>query len=169
MATTDPTRYTDTSYKQRSGRIMQGKSLHNITRMDYAKAKGWWVRVIKDNVQYSKLFSDGRNSGADNALQAAIDYRDKLLEELFGSATPSRSRPHTSNIQNTSGVIGVSHNMRLKRNKYIEESWIASWMEQGKQRKKSFSVKKHGYEGAVKLACELREDMCRKHQQPQRH
>jgi len=135
--------------------------MHNVTRMDYSKAKGWWVRIIKDNTHYSKLFSDSRYRSSEHALVAAISYRNELLGELFGSRSAGKRRGKSKQRYN-SGVIGVTHNMRLKNNEYLEESWVASWMENGRQCKKSFSVRKHGYDVAFQKSCDLRRQMAKK-------
>lgn len=56
--------------------------LSNITRFDYGNSHGWWVRVRRHGKRHTKLFSDGAHGSREQALQAALAYRDKLLTEL---------------------------------------------------------------------------------------
>ncbi len=56
--------------------------IRNITRYEYNRTNGWWVRVIHDGKVKSKLFSDNQHGGKVRALLAAIDYRDGLLRDL---------------------------------------------------------------------------------------
>ena len=51
----------------------------HITRLDYQKTHGWWVRIRRKSNPCSKLFSDGVYGGRDKALAAAIAWRDEKL------------------------------------------------------------------------------------------
>jgi len=60
---------------------------HAITRFEYGRARGWWVRLYRgtgdDRVCYSKLFSDRSYFGGKrSALQAARRWRDQQLKRL---------------------------------------------------------------------------------------
>jgi hypothetical protein len=53
--------------------------------------------------------------------------------------------------RNTSGITGVSLNR-------VNNCWVAHWTDlSGKLHRKSFAVKKYGYEEAFRLACEARQ------------
>ena len=54
-------------------------SLKHITRLDYQKTHGWWVRIRRKSNPCSKLFSDGVYGGREKALEAAIAWRDEKL------------------------------------------------------------------------------------------
>ena len=79
--------------------------MHHITRLDYQKTHGWWVRIKRYPETYSKLFSDGVWNGKDKALEAAIKWRDEKLKEL-----PLRTeRPNELNSKGIeTGVPGLS-------------------------------------------------------------
>jgi hypothetical protein len=70
----------------------------NITRMDYARAHGWWVRIYrncagKQKNCLSQLFSDGVYGGKRKALVAAIAWRDQMLELLPAKKQSGALRP----------------------------------------------------------------------------
>ena len=66
-------------------------SLRNITRFDYAKTHGWWVRMRRGKRVVSHFFSDGVHGGKRRARDEAIAYRDKALRKL-GPLLPKKSR-----------------------------------------------------------------------------
>lgn len=131
-----------------------------ITRLDHTKAHGWWVRVYKEGrlVARSKLFSDKVYGGKQLAKNAAIEHRDRLMAEH--GITPTRYR--TVDQRSKSGMVGVMLSKR-KSDGGLSVAWVASWVEGGKQRKASFSIREHGYQEAHRLAVEQR---CRKTGQP---
>jgi hypothetical protein len=58
------------------------KKIKNITRFDYNRSHGWWVRFEYRDHPISKLFSDSRYGGKRKALAAAREYRDEVLLTL---------------------------------------------------------------------------------------
>jgi hypothetical protein len=53
-------------------------ALKNITRFDYRKTHGYWVR-FEGAAPTTKLFSDGVYGGKRNALKAAQEFRDEWV------------------------------------------------------------------------------------------
>ena len=93
---------------------------------------GWVVRLVRDGEEHSKYFrfSDG---GVRKSLAKAKAWRDQKLKKLGPRqwrTGPNRKKP----TNNTSGTIGVS------KNKY--NRWVAAWNEDGKQRFKTFKLKR---------------------------
>lgn len=70
---------------------MGARAHRNITRFDYAKTRGWWVRIRRGNRAISRFFSDGIHGSNRAALKAAMAHRDKQLRRL-GPILPKRSR-----------------------------------------------------------------------------
>ena len=73
---------------------------HHITRIDIEPSEkypkrhpthGWQVRVRREGNRLSKFFADARNDGSEGALEAALVYRDELLEGLPPPAARPRS------------------------------------------------------------------------------
>jgi hypothetical protein len=73
--------------------------MRNITRLDYDRTHGWWVRLYRtdaagDKNCMSQMFSDGVHGGKRKALRRAIAWRDEMLALLpapkkdSGSARP---------------------------------------------------------------------------------
>lgn len=61
--------------------------LRNITRLDYERAHGWWVRIYRtdgagDKNCLSQMFSDGVHGGKRKALSKARAWRDEMLALL---------------------------------------------------------------------------------------
>jgi hypothetical protein len=75
---------------------MKASDRRNITRMDYGRAHGWWVRICrgagKNKRVVSASFADARLGGKRKALAAAVAWRDRTLKKL---APPRRGGPVT--------------------------------------------------------------------------
>lgn len=129
---------------------------HHITRIDIEPSEkypnrhpthGWQVRVRRDGKRLSKFFADAKFSDADAALEAAILYRDELLEEL----PPADAHPRKA--WSNTGVVGLS--VREKGNddsvrSIVQLNWIDA---EGKRKGASFSVEKWGLRQALWNGC----------------
>jgi hypothetical protein len=121
----------------------------NVTRMDYPKAHGYFVRVTWKGVQRAKLFSDGVYGDRFAALAAALDWRDQMTKEL-GKPPPGQAlRPDI-------GIHRVTKDGR--------DVFEATWLVNGKQGRTSFSVRKHGVKQARALALAARQRALSKRQ-----
>jgi hypothetical protein len=139
----------------------------NIQRMDYYKPNGghtlgWWVRVKRGDKKFSRLFSDNKFGGKENALIEARQYRDELEKEHgeiqnLGYQTSKSSR-------NKSGLTGVYKGPKITKKQsgktYIYQNWIATWIDHdtGKRKNRAFAISKYGEAGALKLALKAREE-----------
>jgi len=126
------------------------KPLRNIRRID-DDARGthaWLVRVQRRSHINIKMFSDGIFCGAQEALAAALEYRDILI------ITPSPAEHnlwHRTIVRrnNASGIPGVG----LYKRPNGTEKWVAHWIdENGIRKSRTFSVKIHGKRRAKQLA-----------------
>jgi hypothetical protein len=61
---------------------MATSTQRNITRFDYAKTHGWWVRIRRGDRAVSRFFSDGIHGGKRAARGAALAFRDAALRRL---------------------------------------------------------------------------------------
>lgn len=134
-----------------------GLGLTYITRMDHGNTHGWWVRVYKDSKPVeSKLFSDGVYGGKEKAKKSAQDHRDKVVKKhKIIPVHMRKTREHSVDSRSTSGVVGVTLSMADKSGS-LRVHWSARFMEKGRQRNISFSVRKYGYEGAFRHALKAR-------------
>jgi hypothetical protein len=133
---------TDLPASQRTPRGPRTTRYLNVTRMDYPKAHGYFVRVTWKGVQRAKLFSDGVYGDRFAALAAALDWRDKMTKEL---GKPEPGQPLRPDI----GVNRVTKDGR--------DVYEATWLVNGKQGRTSFSVRKHGIKKARALALAARQ------------
>lgn len=135
----------------------KGLGLTYITRMDHGNTHGWWVRVYKDSKPLeSKLFSDGVYGGKEKARKQAQDYRDKVVKKhKIVPVHLRKTREHSVDSRSTSGMVGVTLSMSDKSGS-TRVHWSARFMEKGRQRNVSFSVRKYGYEGAFRKALKAR-------------
>ena len=135
----------------------KGLGLTYITRMDHGNTHGWWVRVYKDSKPVeSKLFSDGVYGGKNKAKAEAQAHRDKVVaKNKIVPVHMRKTRQHSVDSRSTSGLVGVTLSVADKAGS-LRVHWSARFMEKGKQRNVSFSVRKYGYEGAFKKAVKTR-------------
>ena len=129
-----------------------------VIRIDSDSTHGWQVRVYRDGKTYSRLFSDKKAGGREEAFKAAKAFRQTLVEEVAElPATPRRRRLIRRNRNNSSGVVGVSRTFKSDRRGVRHEVYAVSWNpEPGVARGTSFSIKRYGEDTAFRLACQLR-------------
>lgn len=129
-----------------------------VIRIDSESTHGWQVRVYRHGKTYSKLFSDRKCGGMEEAFLEAEKYRSQLEDEV--SAMPEsepRRRLIRRNKNNSTGVIGISRTYKMDRRGVKHEVYAVSWNpEPGMARGTSFSIKKYGEDTAFKMACRLR-------------
>ena len=148
--------------------INRDNFLRNISRMDrrpYPKnahgSTGWWVRFRINGRSISEYFSDTKFQGKEKAFDAAVAFRDAIVREM---KPPSPQKPYeTATRRSTSGIIGVNRSSSYSINrlgkKYPFVRWQAHWPILGGIGKKahaSFSVRRYGEEGALRLAIQAR-------------
>jgi len=137
----------------------KGLGLTYITRMDHGNTHGWWVRVYKDSKPVeSKLFSDGVYGSKAKAKLEAQTHRDKVVKKnKIVPVHMRKTREHSVDCRSTSGLVGVTLSVADKAGS-LRVHWSARFMEKGKQRNVSFSVRKYGYDGAFRKAIRVRCD-----------
>lgn len=132
-----------------------------ISRLDAGSTHGWFVRGYRNGQTYSRLFSDRKHGGREEALDQARAYRDKLwnkLDEL--PRQPRRRRLVLRDSRNSTGVLGVCRTKKKTPNGTINECYSVTWRpEPGKQKCTSFSIRKYGEERAFEMAVEHRRKM----------
>lgn len=134
------------------------KALRFITRTDYARTKGWWVRVsVEGRNKATRLFSDSQYGGKAAALRAAKAWRDQALARHKVHVRPDGGWTHKKDRRSRSGIVGVGLEVRRK-GRTEEYAWQARWVEHGRYRRRSFTIKKLGYEGAFRRAVRLRSE-----------
>ena len=131
-----------------SHRIM--KPLRNIRRIDddSRRTHAWLVQVQRRSHIIIKMFSDGIFGGKQEALSAALEYRDILI---VAPSPAEHNLWHRTIVRrnNTSGIPGVG---RYKRATGTEK-WVAYWIdENGVRKSRTFSVNTYGERRAKQLA-----------------
>lgn len=140
---------------------MADSGYKSISRIDEPNKKthGWYVRVYFKGLMYSKFFSDARYSNADQALAAAVDYRD-ALERKLGKPRSERTVVQRS-PRNQSGVIGVRRRTKSSGKKGREagyEVYEVTWSSaSGQMHRTSVSIEKYGEAEAFRRAIEIRQ------------
>lgn len=119
------------------------------------------MRGYRNGKTFSRLFSDMKCGGTDNALKQAKEFRDELFNEL--STIPKRPRNRrivTKDSRNTTGVLGVCRTAKRSPNGTVNECYSVSWRPApGVQKCTSFSIRKYGEKKAFQLAVEHRKKM----------
>lgn len=138
------------------------ESRPGITRLDQVSVAthGWQVRIQWRGVRMGRFFSDSAWGGREAALLCAERYRDRLVARLDRRNAGVRASPrsHTSPAaRNQSGVVGVSRIVQRSAGGVEYSFWQASWTTpEGTRETVRFSIRKHGEEVALSLACEAR-------------
>ena len=129
-----------------------------VIRIDSDSTHGWQVRVYRHGKTYSKLFSDRKCGGKEEAFQEAVEYRKELEAEVAAMPESApRRRLIRHNKNNSTGVVGVSRTYKTDRRGVKHEVYAVSWNpEPGQAKGTSFSIKKYGEDTAFKMACRLR-------------
>lgn len=120
---------------------------------DSRSTHAWLVQVQRRNHIIMKMFSDSIFGGKQEALSAALEYRDILV---IAPSPAEHNLWHRMIVRrnNTSGIPGVG---RYKRATGTEK-WIAYWNdENGVWKSRSFSVNIHGERRAKQLAISARQ------------
>ncbi len=77
-----------------------------ITRMDYARAKGWWVRVSVGNGRLvTRLFSDSEFGSSEGARAAAGHWRDAVAVHHGLGAKPAGRGPKAARAAAESAAV----------------------------------------------------------------
>lgn len=135
--------------------------MRNLRRVDHAASSThcWRVAVRRRNELIRRDFSDGLHGGREQAFQAALAYRNSIIE-----THPPFGKPEYCKIlkkSNRSGVSGLKRVDRLELSKGRRMRrlyWEVQWpIENGRSRHRKFSILKYGEEGAYQLALAARE------------
>jgi hypothetical protein len=137
--------------------------MYGISRIDDSHhfTHAWRVSLRRRGKLLVKNFPDKKYGGSLNALKAAKEHRDKLIE-----ANPPLTRREFAAIRrrnNTSGVTGVyryakAYKLADGREKEIWY-WEAHWpTDSGKHQKATFSIDQYGDDLARQLAIRARKN-----------
>ncbi len=124
-------------------------SLQHITRLDYQKTHGWWVRIRRKSNPCSKLFSDGVHGGKDEALKKAIAWRDEKLKD--SPKLTSRTVESGSKTVKT-GVPGLSLTFVEGSDRPLAHLQV-SIQREGKRTGTRYSINKWGLRASLWKAC----------------
>lgn len=136
------------------------KDMRHITRMDYPRSKGWWVRIYASReVLSQQMFSDGIYGGSRKALAVAKAWRneqeEKFARKIASSMSIEGRKIHACNSRNHSGVVGVAPEVSKARDRVV--AWRASWTtKNGERNYERFPVSELGYRSAFRRAVEKR-------------
>ncbi len=119
-----------------------------ITRFEYGRAVGWWVRFQRNGDVYSRFFSDSKHGGKDLTLKVAQAFRDRAEPEV----------PKTQKPPRPVGEGRVYREVRSYQERSTGElvyySAISVWIRlaDGRPAHTSYSISKHGEQKAKRLA-----------------
>jgi hypothetical protein len=130
--------------------------MYAITHLQAERGTCYWaVHFRRRGKLYYKRFYEPRYGGSQNALQAAISWRDRQL--VKAEALTFREVNQQKRSNNRSGVPGVHF---LKTERQPRGIWQAKIkLPTGKKITRTFSVRKFGSRKAFELAVEARREM----------
>ena len=124
-------------------------SLKHITRLDYQKTHGWWVRIRRKSNPCSKLFSDGVYGCKEKALEAALQWRDEKLS----TSPKQKSRTIESSSKTVkTGVPGLCLSLIEGANGYLAHLQV-SVQRHGRRTSTRYSITKWGLRAALWKSC----------------
>jgi hypothetical protein len=134
--------------------------MRNIQRID--KGHHTWRVVMRRQHQHLRQhFTDSVYGGKEQALAAAVAFRDQMEAALSGVDYVIWQREWMRK-HNKSGTVGVYRNINTKKRgeRIVQQAqWMAYWQNtNGKRSVRSFNVSKYGEEGARQLAIRARQD-----------
>lgn len=133
--------------------------LRYISRMDYGNyLVGWWVRISQRKGGWvQKHFPDRRHGGKAKALIAAKAWRDEQTARLKlpEHIVHTNARSDKKQPKLPCGIFIVTHRKAGKLYAQMVSVWQESeWV----QARKTFSINKYGYDGALRLAKKARRE-----------
>lgn len=146
-------------------------NMKHITKMNYPKNKGYWVRFTKVHIKnekliYQKYFPISRYGSWENALKEAIKYRDEIKNLLNDSLIRRRFKkiPQKNNKTKVLGVHRGSNKVKMANGTYKNYYyWAATGsIDEKKQIKFTFYETRLGKEKAKKLAIKARREIIKK-------
>jgi hypothetical protein len=137
------------------------KKEKGISRIDSGSTHGWFVRGYRNGKTFSRLFSDLKYGGRDNALAGARQFKAELQARLKEIPAEPRARKIvTHDARNRTGVLGVCRTAKKSSNGTVSECYSVSWRPSpGVQKCTSFSIRKYGDRKAFELAVAHRKRM----------
>ncbi len=133
-----------------SGTFRTPDLLH-LVRLDGDGLQGWQLRFPNWHPLGAQTlyFADSFYGGPDEAYRAARIRRDA---DFQAAGLPLRQKGNTRHAHNKTGLVGVMLSFAPRRRGVSAFSWTALWSEDLKPRRKAFSVRKLGFEGALDAA-----------------
>ena len=130
-----------------------------ICRIDQPshRTHGFFVRLQREGKIYSAFFTDLKYGGKTAALAAAQHFHQQSVA-IFGPPA-SLNRQWWAEIRRRKGRSGIQGVQRVINRKVRpwRKYWVATWSpEPYSARRKMFSIRKHGEDGARQLAIRAR-------------
>lgn len=142
---------------------MADSGYKNVSRIDSPKKHlhGWYMRIQHKNQSYSKFFSDKKYGGSSEALQEAVDYRNRLERKLGRPRTERQIIGGNTRKNNSTGHKGIFRRKKfpLVKNgkRYYRDVFEVVWAKApGKLTRTTVSVRKYGEKEALKRAIAVR-------------
>ena len=143
------------------------QSVRYITRMDYARTRGWWVRVWRGATEpiISKMFSDGVHDGKQNAFRAAVRFRNQhaTTQQIQRVRRMPLAHSRAWRAKKSKLPLGISRTAYLKKQTKNGQSYwyprdvIAAYYSfKGKQIRKEWNLATHDLDDAIDHAVAFR-------------
>jgi hypothetical protein len=136
---------------------VKASSIKSVSRIDqpHKKHHGYYVRVCFKGEKHSKFFSDKKHNGGDEALHAAVQWRNQKEKEIGKPRTDRMviAAPDDRRL----GVRRIVETTRRGEKVYEYSAYEVTWCpEPGKVKRKRFFVNTYGEDGAKEEAYRFR-------------
>ena len=120
-----------------------------VIRYDHYHTHGWWARMQRQGESVRTFFSDNQYGSIDDALRAAIQHQQELIDAFGTSITVSKLKQLS--IDPRERIFRRTD--KAKGNGAPFEYWLARWYDKNhKIMSKRFGVKRYGEDEARTLA-----------------
>lgn len=138
-------------------RYTRPAALRYITRSD--SKRYWRVQFVRGLTRAIQVyFTDAAYGGGDPALQEAQKFRDQVVK-IHSPDVPSQRRRNMKHMAKSEAYVGIRLREDKRKGRNRNFAWFAAYMEGATERRRSWSIRKHGYQQAFRLASEFRHKM----------
>ncbi|CAM5531254.1 hypothetical protein TMEC54S_00261 [Thauera mechernichensis] len=122
-------------------------------------SKSWRVQYVRGLEKPIQLYFSDRNYGSkEEALAAAKAFRDQVVA-IHAPKAPKPQRRNLKYMNKDQTQVGITLRKDFRSGRSPAYAWSAEYMRGSKPVRRTWSIRRHGYEKAYQLASAWRHEM----------